>query len=221
MELHHDWKVEVWNALTHGFGFLLSLVGSAILLTLVATGDSSRWQVAGAWVFCIALVMVYTSSTLYHSIPHLTTKRRMKIFDHCAIFVLIAGTYTPFTLVSLRDSGGWWLFGVAWTLAAIGIVLKLFFTGRFKGISTIVYVAMGWMAVLGIKPMLANVPMATLLWLLAGGLAYTLGTLFYMSKRPHAHAIWHGFVLLGSACHFVAVAMQVLGEDPGGAIAAR
>jgi hemolysin III len=101
---------------------------------------------------------------------------------------------------------------VAWTLAAVGIVLKLFLTGRFKGISTIVYVAMGWMAVLAIKPMLATVPMPTLLWLLAGGLAYTLGTLFYMSKKQHAHAVWHGFVLLGSACHFVAVSMQVLGD---------
>ena len=150
------WRDEIWNALTHGFGFLLSLVASAVLLTLVASGDSDGWQLAGALVFCIALVLVYTSSTLYHSIPHVATKRRMKVFDHCAIFVLIAGTYTPFTLVALREVGGWWLFGVAWTLAAIGIVLKLFLTGRFKGISTIVYIAMGWMAVLAIKPMLAR-----------------------------------------------------------------
>jgi hemolysin III len=207
--LHH-WRDERWNALTHGAGLLLSLVGSIVLLVLVVAGESSGWQLAGTLVFCIALVMVYTSSTLYHSIPHVATKRRMKIFDHCAIFVLIAGTYTPFTLVAMREHGGWWLFGVAWSLAAVGITLKLFLTGRFKGISTIVYVAMGWMAVLAIKPMLATVPMATLLWLLAGGLSYTLGTVFYMSKRRHAHAIWHGFVLLGSACHFVAVAMLVL-----------
>jgi hemolysin III len=207
---HQHWQDEAWNALTHGAGLLLSLVASAILLTFVVRGDSSGWQLAGALVFCVALVLVYTSSTLYHSIPHVATKRAMKIFDHCAIFVLIAGTYTPFTLVALRGNGGWWLFGVAWTLAAIGIVLKLFLTGRFKGISTIVYVGMGWMAVLAIKPMLATVPVPTLLWLLAGGLAYTGGTLFYMSKRRHAHAVWHGFVLLGSGCHFVAVSMQVL-----------
>jgi hemolysin III len=205
------WRDEAWNALTHGVGLLLSVVASAVLLTLVARGEGTGWQLAGALVFCVALVMVYTSSTLYHSIPHVATKRRMKIFDHCAIFVLIAGTYTPFTLVAMREVGGWWLFAVAWALALIGIVLKLFLTGRFKGISTIVYVAMGWMAVLAIKPMLATVPMATLLWLLAGGVAYTLGTLFYMSKKRHAHAIWHGFVLAGSACHFVAVSMQVLG----------
>jgi len=213
-EYPHHWRDEIWNALSHGFGFLLSVVASAVLLTMVATGNSSGWQLAGALVFCIALVLVYTSSTLYHSIPHVATKRRMKVFDHCAIFVLIAGTYTPFTLVALRGSGGWWLFGVAWALAATGVVLKLFLTGRFKGISTIVYIAMGWMAVVAIKPMLALVPMPTLLWLLAGGIAYTLGTIFYMSKRRHAHAIWHGFVLLGSACHFVAVSMQVLGPPP-------
>ena len=212
-QVEPHWRDEVWNALTHGFGFLASLIASAVLITLVAM-NGTGWQLAGTLVFCIALIMVYMSSTLYHSIPHVATKRRMKIFDHCAIFVLIAGTYTPFTLIALREHGGWWLFGVAWTMAAIGIVLKLFFTGRFKGISTIVYVAMGWMAVLGIKPMLEQVPMSQLLWLLAGGLAYTLGTLFYMSKRKHAHAVWHGFVLLGSACHFVAVSMQVLGDSP-------
>ena len=208
------WRDEAWNALTHGVGFLASLVASAVLITLVAIYGNG-WQLAGTLVFCVSLVMVYMSSTLYHSIPHVATKRRMKIFDHCAIFVLIAGTYTPFTLVAMREVGGWWLFAVAWSLAAIGIVLKLFLTGRFKGISTIVYIAMGWMAVVAIKPMLATVPVPTLLWLLAGGLAYTLGTLFYMSKRRHAHAIWHGFVLAGSACHFVAVSMQVLGApDP-------
>lgn len=209
-DLHHDWRLEIWNALTHGLGFLASLLASAVLITLVAIrGDG--WQLAGALVFCISLVMVYTSSTLYHSIPHLATKGRMKIFDHCAIYVLIAGTYTPFTIIALRDRGGWWLFAAAWTMALAGIVFKLFFTGRFKGVSTLLYIGMGWMAVLGIKPFLAVVPTATLLWLLAGGLAYTLGTVFYMSKRDHAHAIWHGFVLIGSACHFVAVAMQALG----------
>ena len=210
MEIHHDWREEIWNALTHGFGFLLSVIASAVLITLVAVkGDG--WQLAGALVFCIALITVYTSSTLYHSIPHLVTKARMKVFDHCAIFVLIAGTYTPFTLVALRDHGGWWLFAAAWTLAVAGVVFKLFYTGRFKGVSTLIYIGMGWMAALAIKPFLALVPLSTLLWLLAGGLAYTLGTVFYMSKRSYSHAIWHGFVLLGSACHFVAVSMQVLG----------
>jgi hemolysin III len=209
-ELHHDWREEIWNALTHGAGFLLSLTASAVLITLVALrGDG--WQMAGAVVFCLSLVLVYTSSTLYHSIPHLATKVKMKVFDHCAIYVLIAGTYTPFTLIALREHGGWWLFAVAWTIAVAGVVFKLFYTGRFKGVSTLIYIGMGWMAIFGIKPFLDYVPMSTLLWLLAGGLAYTVGTLFYMSKRSYAHAIWHAFVMVGSGCHFVAVSMQVLG----------
>jgi hemolysin III len=209
-EAHHDWREEIWNALTHGFGFLLSLTASSVLITLVAMRGTG-WQLAGALVFCLSLVAVYTSSTLYHSIPHLATKIRMKVFDHCAIFVLIAGTYTPFTLIALREHGGWWLFAAAWVLAVAGVVFKLFYTGRFKGISTLIYIGMGWMSLFAIRQFLQFVPMSTLLWLLAGGLAYTVGTLFYMSKRTYAHAIWHAFVLIGSACHFVAVSMQVLG----------
>ena len=214
-EEQHHWREEIWNALTHGVGFLVSLAASAVLITLVAIdGQGDGWRMGGTLVFCISLITVYTSSTLYHSIPHAVTKGRMKIFDHCAIFVLIAGTYTPFTLVALRPEGGWWLFAAAWTLAVAGVIFKLFYTGRFKGVSTLVYVGMGWMAVLGIKPFLKLVPMPILLWLLAGGLAYTLGTLFYMSKRRHAHAIWHAFVMMGSASHFVAVTMLVLGHAP-------
>jgi hemolysin III len=205
----HDWREEIWNALTHGVGVLLSLVGSAVLITLAALwGDG--WQLAGAIVFGVSLVLLYTASTLYHSIPHLVTKSRMKVFDHCAIFVLIAGTYTPFTLVGLRGHGGEWLLAAVWTIAVVGVVFKLFYTGRFKGLSTLLYLGMGWMIMVAIKPFLAQVPMAALLWLLAGGLFYTLGTIFYMSQRVYMHAIWHGCVLMGSACHFVAVAMQVL-----------
>ena len=169
--IHHDWREEIWNALTHGFGFLASVIASAVLITLVVMTNGDQWKLAGALVFCVALVTVYTSSTLYHAIPHLATKVRMKIFDHCAIFVLIAGTYTPFTLTALREHGGWWLFAAAWTLAVAGIVFKLFYTGRFKGVSTLVYIGMGWMAMLGIRPFLQHVPQSTLLWLLAGGLA--------------------------------------------------
>jgi hemolysin III len=208
----HDWRVEVWNALSHGAGFLASLVAGAVLLTLVAKEGDGR-ALAATIVYVVSLVCVYASSTLYHGVPHLPAKRALKIVDHCAIFLLIAGTYTPFTLIALRGSIGWWLFGIAWGIAAIGIGLKLFHTGKFKGASTVAYLAMGWLAVAAIKPFLRTVPAATLGWLLAGGLAYTVGTVFYMSRRRHAHAIWHGFVLAGSACHFVAVAMQVLGYD--------
>lgn len=205
----HDWREEIWNALTHGIGFLLSLIGGAVLITLAAVrGD--QWQLAGAIIFSVSLALLYCSSTLYHAIPHPGAKARLKVFDHCAIFVLIAGTYTPFTLIGLREHGGWWLFAAAWTMATAGIVFKLFYTGRFKGISTLIYLGMGWMAVTTIKPFLEQVPMATLLWLLAGGLAYTFGTVFYMSKRSYSHALWHGLVLIGSGCHFVAVAGQVV-----------
>ena len=213
MALHaHDKEEivpELWNALTHGAGALLSLGAGAVLVTLVAMrGDG--WQLAGALVFTISMLALYVASTLYHSIPHPAAKRRLKVFDHCAIFVLIAGTYTPFALVALRDSIGWWLFAAAWSLALLGIVFKLFFTGRFKFASTLVYVAMGWMVVVAVKPFLRSVPMPIVWWLLAGGIAYTLGTVFYLAKHRHAHAVWHGFVLLGSTCHFVAVALLLL-----------
>ena len=205
----HDWREEIWNALIHAVGVLLSLVGSAVLITLAAV-QGDRWQLAGAIVFGISLVLLYSASTLYHSIPHLLTKSRMKVFDHCAIFILIAGTYTPFTLIGLRGHGGERLLVAVWAIAIVGVVFKLFYTGRFKGISTLLYLGMGWMIMVAIKPFLQQVPMTTLLWLFGGGLFYTLGTIFYMSKRTYMHAIWHACVLMGSVCHFVAVAMQVL-----------
>jgi hemolysin III len=206
---HHDGREELWNALTHGLGFLLSLTAGAVLVTLAAQYGNG-WQLAGAIVFAISLALLYCASTLYHAIPHPNAKAWLKVLDHCAIFVLIAGTYTPFTLIALRGHGGWWLFAAIWSLAAIGIVFKLFYTGRFKGVSTLIYIGMGWMVLTAIKPFLQLVPMPTLLWLLAGGLAYTLGTLFYMSRRRYMHAVWHLFVLAGSSCHFVAVSLQVL-----------
>ena len=157
------------------------------------------------------LMLLYTASTLYHSIPHITAKQRLKIFDHCAIYVLIAGSYTPFTLIGLRGHGGWWLFGVIWTLALAGVIFKLFYTGRFKLVSTLIYIGMGWMVIFAIKPMLQNIDTTTLAWLFTGGFFYTLGTVFYMSKKiPFTHAIWHVFVMLGSASHFVAISRQVL-----------
>jgi hemolysin III len=210
MNEHRAQREEVWNALTHGAGVLLSLAGGAVLITLTALwGDS--WRLAGAIVFALALVLLYAASTLYHAIPHPGAKSRLKVFDHCAIYILIAGSYTPFTLVGLREHGGWWLFGAIWSLAIMGVVFKLFFTGRFKLVSTLIYLAMGWLIVFAAKPMISALSPATIYWLLAGGLAYTLGTIFYMSKRiPYTHAIWHGFVLLGSACHYVAVSLQVL-----------
>ena len=207
---HESPREERANAITHGIGALLAVVGGITLVALSATYGNG-WQLAGAIVFSVSLVLLYSASTLYHATHDRIVKGRMKVFDHCAIYVLIAGTYTPFTLVGLREDGGWWLFAAIWTFAVAGVVFKLFFTGRFKGLSTLIYLGMGWMVVLAIKPFLRQIPMDTLAWLLGGGLAYTFGTIFYMSRRiPFAHAIWHAFVLLGSACHFVAVTQQVL-----------
>lgn len=201
---------ELANALTHGVGAAAALAGGAVLITLVAIyGDG--WQLAGAIVFGVALLLLYTASTLYHAISHPVVKGRLKVFDHCAIYLLIAGTYTPFTLVGLRGSAGWWLFATIWTLALAGVVFKLFYTGRFKRISTLIYIGMGWLIVFAIKPMLHALSTASLLWLLAGGVAYTLGTVFYMRPQMRwSHAIWHGFVIAGSVCHYAAVMLHLL-----------
>ena len=196
---------ELANALTHGFGAAAALAAGAVLITLTALfGDG--WQLASAIVFGVAMLLLYTASTLYHAISHPIAKGRLKVFDHCAIYLLIAGTYTPFMLVGLRGSTGWWLFGTIWTLALAGVVFKLFYTGRFKRLSTGIYLGMGWLLVAAIKPMLHALDTATLVWLLVGGLAYSAGTFFYLHpKLRYAHAIWHGFVLAGSLCHYVAV----------------
>lgn len=210
MELTHQLKEEFANAFTHGIGILAGAAAGAVLITLAAIyGDV--WQIVSAAVFVGALVLLYTASTLYHAIQHRVAKSRLKVFDHCAIFILIAGTYTPFTLVTLKGPWGWSLFGVAWGLALLGVVFKLFFTGRYEKLSTAIYIAMGWMVIVAMKPLLDALPLQTFIWLLAGGFFYTAGTFFYhRDKMRYAHAIWHLFVLGGSVCHFVAVTLQVV-----------
>jgi hemolysin III len=201
---------ELWNALTHGLGAVLSVAGGAVLITLAALKGNS-WQLASAIVFTISLILLYTASTLYHSTPDGNVKNRLKVFDHCAIYILIAGSYTPFALIGLREHGGWWLFGIIWALAVAGVIFKLFYTGRFELVSTLIYIGMGWLAIFAIKPMIEQINATTLIWLFSGGAAYTLGTFFYMSKKiPYTHSIWHMFVLTGSTCHYVAISMQVL-----------
>ncbi|MBC7844813.1 MAG: hemolysin III family protein [Gemmatimonadaceae bacterium] len=207
-EMKH--REEIANAVTHGVGALASAAAGAVLVTL-AIQSGTRLQMISALVFCCSMLLLYTASTLYHAIPSAAAKRRLKVFDHCAIYTLIAGTYTPFALIGLRGTVGWWLFGVAWGLAAIGITFKLFFTGRFKLFSTLVYIGMGWMAIFAIQPMIVKIPLSALMWLLAGGLAYTGGTVFYHNEKlRYSHAVWHLFVLAGSACHFIAVISQVV-----------
>ena len=205
-----DLRDEIASALTHGLGAAAALAGGAVLITLAAIhGDG--WQLGAAITFGVTLLLLYLASTLYHSIQHPIAKGRLKVFDHCAIYLLIAGTYTPFTLIGLRGPWGWGLFAAIWTLALAGVVFKLFYTGRFKTLSTLIYVAMGWLVLVAFKPMLSSLDGWTIGWLLAGGVFYTLGTYFYHRESiPYAHAIWHLFCIAGSVCHYVAVTRQVL-----------
>lgn len=201
---------EIANSITHGVGVALSIAGLTLAIALASLfGDG--WQLGSAIVYGAALVLLYTASTLYHSVPFERAKHVLKIVDHSSIYVLIAGTYTPFTLVTLREAGGWWLFGLIWALAVAGIALEATWVYRPKWISVCIYVAMGWLIVFVMGPLIEHLPSPALWLLIAGGLAYTLGTTFYVIKRiRYMHAVWHGFVLAGSICHFLAVVLYVL-----------
>lgn len=201
---------EIANSITHGIGAVLGVAGLAILIVLSSQrGDG--WALGACIAYGISLVLLYTASTLYHAFPWPRVKKLFKVFDHAGIYLLIAGTYTPYSLVTLRAHGGWWLFAAVWTLAVVGIAAEAFWVYRPKWISTVVYLGMGWLAVVLFRP-LAQQLTPTGFWLLiAGGLAYSLGTVFYVLKRlPYAHAIWHGFVLAGSVLHFLSVVLGVL-----------
>jgi len=203
-------REELANALTHGFGTLCGIGATAVLVTLAALkGDA--FHIVGSAVFGLTLVVLYSASTLYHAVPDRVVKARLRIVDHSAIYLLIAGTYTPFTLAGVRGGWGWTLFGVIWGLAAAGIVFKLFFTGRFRIVSTLIYLAMGWLVVIAAKPVAEALPGATLVWLALGGLAYTGGVYFYADRRiPYGHAIWHLCVMAGSTAHVVAAALLIV-----------
>ena len=203
-------REELANVLTHVVGAFAALVGGIVLVGLAAA-EGDGWQLAAAIVFTASLLLLYLASSLYHRCLDPVAKARLKVLDHCAIYLLIAGTYTPFTLVGLRGELGRNLFIAIWSLAAFGIAFKLFFTGRFKLVSTLVYVAMGWLVLVAIRPVMAALDTWTFGWLLAGGCAYTVGTLFYHRPRlAYSHAIWHLFVIAGSVCHYIAVMAQVL-----------
>lgn len=201
---------EIANSITHGVGLLLAIGGLATL-TAFAALRGTAWHVVGCSIFGATLVFSYLTSTLYHSLPTIRGKSVLRVLDHCAIFLLIAGTYTPFMLVNLRGPWGWSLFGVVWGIATLGIVFKVTMLRRWTAVSVALYVAMGWVVVVATKPLLAAVAPGGLLLLLFGGLAYTGGVIFYVWRRiPYHHAIWHLFVLAGSVLHFFAVLFYVI-----------
>jgi hemolysin III len=201
---------ELANSVTHGLGLALSVAGCALLVTVAALRGSARHIVACS-IYGGTLVCLYSASTIYHSVRSRRLKRVLRIVDHSSIYLLIAGTYTPFTLILLRGGWGWTLFGLVWGLSVAGIVLKVWFVDRMPIVSTLVYVAMGWLVIIAIKPVVAVVPLAAILWLLAGGLFYTGGVAFFAwEKLPYHHAIWHLFVLGGSVCHYFAVLHYVV-----------
>jgi hemolysin III len=199
-------REELANAISHGAGFVASLIGLPFLVLSAAT-RGERAALVAASVFGAALVALYAASTLYHAVSHPTLKQKMRVLDHAAIYLLIAGTYTPFTLGVLRGRWGWTLFGIVWTLAALGVLFKVLFgSGAMSKLSTIVYVAMGWVAIIAAKPLMANMESAGLMLLVGGGLFYTGGVVFYVDKRRSwTHPVWHLFVLGGSICHYFAV----------------
>ncbi|MDH4140620.1 MAG: hemolysin III family protein [Coriobacteriia bacterium] len=202
---------EIANSVIHGIGVALSIAGLTLLVVL-ATLRGDSWQLGAAIVYGISLVFEYTASTLYHSMPWPKVKHVFKIIDHAGIYFLIAGTYTPFTLVTLRGVGGWGLFGTVWALAAAGIAVEVAWAYRPRWVSVLVYLGMGWLVLLAVRPLMENLPPAGLWLLVAGGLAYTIGTVFYVFRRvPYFHAVWHAFVLVGSICHYLAVVLFVIG----------
>ena len=201
---------EKLNIISHGLGLVLSVV-ALVLLVVRASLEGNVWHIVSFSIFGTSMVLLYAASTIYHSSKKPKVRLRLQIFDHAAIYVLIAGTYTPFTLVTLNGTTGWIMFGVTWFFALSGIILKLFFTGRFDKLSTIMYVFMGWIVVFAIKPLIHNLPFEGLMWLFAGGIFYTIGAVLYsIKKMSYNHAIFHVFVLLGTFCHVIAVYFYVL-----------
>ena len=203
-------REEIASSVTHGVGIILSLA-ALITMLIYAARYGTVWNIVGAAVFGCGLIMAYTSSTLYHSFQKVKVKAVFRTLDHVSIYILIAATYTPLTLVNLRGPWGWSIFGVVWGLALFGTVIECSPLRRFRLASVLLYIGMGWVVIVALKPLLASVQTGGLIFLLAGGLFYTIGCIFYAWRRlPYNHAIWHLFVLAGSACHFFAILFYVL-----------
>ena len=202
---------ELANSLTHALGVVMSLAGFVALVSAAIVRGGGMSEIASCAIYGATLVLLYTSSTLYHSAVLPERKRKLRIFDHLAIFLLIAGTYTPFVLIALRGIWGWTLFAIVWSLAVIGTIIELSRLARFRSVMVALYIAMGWVGLIAIKPLVAAVPAAGLWLLFGGGVSYTLGVVFYRwHSLPYHHAVWHLFVLGGSVLHYFSVLYYVL-----------
>lgn len=201
---------EIAHAVTHGLGVVLAIAGLTVLVAYSTLYGDSR-HIVGSAIFGSTLVLMYTASTLYHSIPLPRAKKVLRIIDHTMIYFLIAGSYTPFTLVTLNGPWGWNLFGIAWGLALAGVVFKVFATGRFQRLSLVIYLTMGWCVIVAIRPLIETLATGGLVLLVIGGLCYTGGVVFYVWERlRYHHAIWHAFVVAGSVFHYFAVLFYVI-----------
>ena len=207
MESGYSKKEEFWNAVTHGLGCVLA-IPALILLIMKANGNGSAVELTSYIIFGISMMLLFLSSTLYHTVP--VHKSFFKKLDHSAIFLLIAGTYTPVALIAIGGQLGWTIFGIEWVLTIIGIILKQFFVYRFKALSLLIYIGMGWLVIFAYKPVLAHIGKEGFFMLLVGGILYTSGTYFYKNKRiPYNHAIWHLFVLAGCVAMFLCVYLYI------------
>jgi hemolysin III len=203
-------REELLNSLTHGLAAALS-VAALTVLVVVSSIQGDPWKIVSFSIYGATLLALYTASTLYHAVPSPRLRPFLRRLDHSCIYLLIAGTYTPFMLVVMRNAWGWTVFGLVWGLAALGILFKLFFMGRYNALSTLWYILMGWIALIAIKPMMEAMPAGVWPWVAGGGLCYTFGVIFYaMRKLRYHHAVWHLFVLSGSSLHFVSLVLFVL-----------
>lgn len=206
---HYTLGEEIFNSVSHGVGVVLACVGFGILIVLSALyGDA--WAVSSSIVYSFSLFALYLASTLYHACPNRRVKGVLQVLDHCSIFLLIAGTYTPYTLITLRGALGWTLFAVVWGAAIVGVVLNAIDVQKYSRISMVCYVAMGWVVVLAIRPLMASLAWNGLVLLALGGVFYTVGIVFYVIRRSYMHSIWHLFVLAGSVCHYLSILLYVI-----------
>jgi hemolysin III len=200
---------EIANSITHGIGTALS-IAALVLLVVFTSKYGDIWRIVSFSIYGSTLFILYLASTLYHSFTNRRVKNFFRILDHSSIYLLIAGTYTPVTLVSMRGPWGWTIFGIIWAMAIVGIIAKIFLIGKYKIVSVLLYVAMGWLIIIAFKPVLQMVPKGLIIWLFIGGVCYTLGLIFYACKKvPYFHFIWHLFVLSGSISHFFGMLLHL------------